>query len=263
VRGALGVNVHPSAVVHAGAKLGEGVEIGPFCVIGEHVEIGAGTRVDSHVVIHGPTRIGRDNRIHSFAAIGGDPQDKKFRGEHCELVIGDRNLIREFVTINRGTVDDEGVTRIGDDNWIMAYVHIAHDCRIGNQNTFANAASMAGHVHIGNQVILGGFSLIHQFCKVGDHAFTAMGASVNRDVPPYVMVAGEYAQPRGINSEGLKRRGFSPERIAAIKRGYRALYMAGLPLAEARARIAEEAASAPDLALMLEFIDSSTRSLIR
>ncbi len=257
------MSVHPSAVIHPGAKLGEGVEIGPFCVIGDEVEIGAGTRIDSHVVIHGPTRIGRDNRIHSFAAIGGEPQDKKFRGERCELVIGDRNLIREFVTINRGTADDEGITSIGDDNWIMAYVHIAHDCRIGNNNTFANAASMAGHVHIGNQVILGGFSLIHQFCKVGDHAFTAMGASVNRDVPPYVMVAGEYAQPRGINAEGLKRRGFSPERIAAIKRSYRTLYMAGLPLAEARAKIADEAQASDDLKLLLDFIDGSTRSLIR
>lgn len=257
------MSVHPSAVIHAGAKLGEGVEVGPFCVIGDEVEIGTGTRIDSHVVIHGPTRIGRDNRIHSFAAIGGEPQDKKFRGERCELVIGDRNLIREFVTINRGTADDQGITSIGDDNWIMAYVHIAHDCRIGNQNTFANAASMAGHVHIGNQVILGGFSLIHQFCKVGDHAFTAMGASVNRDVPPYVMVAGEYAQPRGINAEGLKRRGFSAERIAAIKRGYRTLYMAGLPLAEARAKIAEEAGESDDLKQLLDFIDGSTRSLIR
>ncbi|MCG6116629.1 MAG: acyl-ACP--UDP-N-acetylglucosamine O-acyltransferase [Aquimonas sp.] len=257
------MTIHERAVVHPGATLGEGVEIGPFCVIGEQVEIGAGTRVDSHVVIHGPTRIGRDNRIHSFAAIGGDPQDKKFHGEHCELVIGDRNTIREFVTINRGTVDDQGVTSIGDDNWIMAYVHIAHDCRIGNHNTFANAASMAGHVHIGNQVILGGFSLIHQFCKVGDHAFTAMGASVNRDVPPYVMVAGEYAQPRGINAEGLKRRGFSSDRIAAIKRGYRTLYMAGLPLAEARARIAQEATASEDLKRLLDFIDGSTRSLIR
>jgi UDP-N-acetylglucosamine acyltransferase len=257
------MSVHPSAVIHPGAKLGEGVEIGPFCVIGEEVEIGAGTRIDSHVVIHGPTRIGADNRIHSFAAIGGEPQDKKFRGERCELVIGDRNLIREFVTINRGTADDAGITSIGNDNWIMAYVHIAHDCRIGNHNTFANAASMAGHVHIGNQVILGGFSLIHQFCKVGDHAFTAMGASVNRDVPPYVMVAGEYAQPRGINAEGLKRRGFSAERIAAIKRGYRTLYMAGLPLAEARAKIADEAEASDDLKLLLDFIDGSTRSLIR
>jgi UDP-N-acetylglucosamine acyltransferase len=257
------MSVHPSAVIHPGAKLGEGVEIGPFCVIGDEVEIGAGTRIDSHVVIHGPTRIGRDNRIHSFAAVGGEPQDKKFHGERCELVIGDRNLIREFVTINRGTADDAGVTSIGDDNWIMAYVHIAHDCRIGNNNTFANAASMAGHVHIGNQVILGGFSLIHQFCKVGDHAFTAMGASVNRDVPPYVMVAGEYAQPRGINAEGLKRRGFSAERISAIKRGYRTLYMAGLPLAEARARIADEAQASEDLKLLLDFIDGSTRSLIR
>ncbi|MFN7781116.1 MAG: acyl-ACP--UDP-N-acetylglucosamine O-acyltransferase [Lysobacterales bacterium] len=257
------MSVHPSAVIHPGAKLGEGVEIGPFCVIGEEVDIGAGTRIDSHVVIHGPTRIGADNRIHSFAAIGGEPQDKKFRGERCELVIGDRNLIREFVTINRGTADDAGITSIGNDNWIMAYVHIAHDCRIGNHNTFANAASMAGHVHIGNQVILGGFSLIHQFCKVGDHAFTAMGASVNRDVPPYVMVAGEYAQPRGINAEGLKRRGFSAERIAAIKRGYRTLYMAGLPLAEARAKIADEAEASDDLKLLLDFIDGSTRSLIR
>lgn len=257
------MSVHPSAVIHPGAKLGQGVEIGPFCVIGEAVEIGDGTRIDSHVVIHGPTRIGRDNRIHSFAAIGGDPQDKKFHGEHCELVIGDRNTIREFVTINRGTADDGGITSIGDDNWIMAYVHIAHDCRIGNQNTFANAASMAGHVHIGNQVILGGFSLIHQFCKVGDHAFTAMGASVNRDVPPYVMVAGEYAQPRGINAEGLKRRGFSAERIAAIKRSYRTLYMAGLPLADARAKIADEASASDDLKLLLDFIDGSTRSLIR
>jgi UDP-N-acetylglucosamine acyltransferase len=257
------MSVHPSAVIHPGAKLGEAVEIGPFCVIGDAVDIGDGTRVDSHVVIHGPTRIGRGNRIHSFAAIGGDPQDKKFHGEHCELVIGDRNTIREFVTINRGTADDAGTTSIGDDNWIMAYVHIAHDCRIGNHNTFANAASMAGHVQIGNQVILGGFSLIHQFCKVGDHAFTAMGASVNRDVPPYVMVAGEYAQPRGINAEGLKRRGFSAERIAAIKRSYRALYMAGLPLAEARAKIADEAADSDDLKLLLDFIDGSTRSLIR
>ncbi len=257
------MSIHPSADIHTGAKLGEGVEIGPFCVIGEAVEIGAGTRIDSHVVIHGPTRIGRDNRIHSFAAVGGDPQDKKFHGEHCELVIGDRNTIREFVTINRGTADDGGITSIGDDNWIMAYVHIAHDCRIGHQNTFANAASMAGHVHIGNQVILGGFSLIHQFCKVGDHAFTAMGASVNRDVPPFVMVAGEYAQPRGINAEGLKRRGFSAERIAAIKRGYRTLYMAGLPLAEARAKIADEAANSDDLKQLLDFIDGSTRSLIR
>ena len=178
-------------------------------------------------------------------------------------MIGYRNLIREFGTITRGTADDEGITSIGDDNWIMAYVHIAHDCRIGNNNTFANAASMAGHVHIGNQVILGGFSLIHQFCKVGDHAFTAMGASVNRDVPPYVMVAGEYAQPRGINAEGLKRRGFSPERIAAIKRSYRTLYMAGLPLAEARAKIADEAQASDDLKLLLDFIDGSTRSLIR
>jgi UDP-N-acetylglucosamine acyltransferase len=255
--------IHPSAIVDPSAKLAEGVEVGPFSVIGAGVEIGAGTVVGPHVVIHGPTRIGRENRIYQFASVGADPQDKKFAGEDTLLEIGDRNTIREFTTINRGTVQDGGVTRIGHDNWIMAYVHIAHDCVVGNHCIFANAASLAGHVRIDDWVILGGFSLIHQFCQVGAHAFTSMGSVINRDVPPYVTVAGPFAEPKGINSEGLKRRGFDSARIMAIKRGFKTLYKSGLPLAEARAQLASAAEDAPDLRLMLDFIDRSERSLIR
>jgi UDP-N-acetylglucosamine acyltransferase len=215
------------------------------------------------VVIDGPTRIGRENHIYSFSAIGGDPQDKKFHGEKSELVIGDRNTIREFCTFNRGTADDAGVTRIGDDNWIMAYVHIAHDCIVGNKIIFANAASLAGHVTVDDYVILGGFTLVHQFCKVGAHAFTSMGSVINRDVPPFVTVAGMYAEPHGINSEGLKRRGFSKDRVMSIKRAYRTLYKSGLPLAEARTQLALAAQGAPDVQLMLDFIERSERSLVR
>lgn len=260
---AAGTQIHPSAQVDPGAQLGMDVSIGPFCVIGPDVEIGDGTTVASHVVIHGPTKIGRENRIYSFSAIGGDPQDKKFHAERTELVIGDRNTIREFVTFNRGTVDDDGVTRIGNDNWLMAYVHIAHDCVVGNNTVFANASSLAGHVVVEDYVILGGFTLVHQFCKVGAHAFTSMGSVINRDVPPFVTVAGVYAEPHGINSEGLKRRGFAPERIQSIKRAYRTIYKAGLPLAEARQQLAIAAQSAPDVKTMLDFIDRSERSLVR
>ena len=255
--------IHPSALVDPSARIGSGVSIGPFSVIGAHVEIGEGTRIGPHVVIDGPTRIGRDNHIYAFAALGGDPQDKKFHGERSELVIGDRNTIREFVTFNRGTADDAGVTRIGDDNWLMAYVHIAHDCVVGNKTIFANASSLAGHVAVEDYVILGGFTLVHQFCKIGAHAFTSMGSVINRDVPPFVTVAGKYAEPHGINSEGLKRRGFDKDRIMSIKRAYRTLYKSGLPLAEARAQLAEAAKDAPDVKLMLEFIDRSERSLVR
>jgi UDP-N-acetylglucosamine acyltransferase len=257
------VSIHPSAVIDPSARIGKDVTIGAFCVIGAEVEIGDGTRIGSHVVIDGPTRIGRENQIYSFAALGGDPQDKKFHGEKSELVIGDRNTIREFVTFNRGTADDAGVTRIGDDNWIMAYVHIAHDCVVGNRTIFANASSLAGHVTVEDYVILGGFTLVHQFCKIGAHAFTSMGSVINRDVPPYVTVAGKYAEPHGINSEGLKRRGFSSERIISIKRAYKTIYKSGLPLAEARAQLAEAAKDAPDVKLMLEFIERSERSLVR
>lgn len=255
--------IHPTAIVDPAARLAGGVAVGPYSVIGPGVEIGEGTTVGPHVVIQGPTRIGRDNRIHQFASVGADPQDKKFAGEDTLLEIGDRNTIREFTTINRGTVQDGGITRIGHDNWIMAYVHIAHDCTVGDHCIFANAASLAGHVRIDDWVILGGFSLIHQFCQVGAHAFTSMGSVINRDVPPYVTVAGPFAEPKGINSEGLKRRGFDSARIMAIKRGFKTLYKSGLPLAEARVQLASAAEDAPDLRLMLDFIDRSERSLIR
>ena len=224
---------------------------------------GDNTSIGPHVVIEGPTRIGRDNRIWQFASLGAAPQDKKFHGERSRLEIGDRNVIREFVTFNRGTVDDDGFTRIGNDNWLMAYVHIAHDCVVGNNAIFSNASSLAGHVTVDDWVILGGFTLVHQFCQVGAHAFTAMGAIINRDVPPYVTVAGSFAEPKGINSEGLRRRGYSSDRIMTIKRAYRTLYMSGLPLADARTELARAAEEAPDVRLMLDFIERSQRSLVR
>ncbi len=257
------MSIHNTAQIDPKASIGKDVSIGAFCVIGPDVEIGDGTKIGPHVVIDGPTRIGRDNTIYAFAALGGDPQDKKFHGERSELIIGDRNTIREFTTFNRGTADDVGVTRIGDDNWLMAYVHIAHDCVVGNKTIFANASSLAGHVIVEDFVILGGFTLVHQFCKIGAHAFTSMGSVINRDVPPYVTVAGIYAEPHGINSEGLKRRGFSKERIISIKRAYRTIYKSGLPLAEARLQLAAAAKDAPDVQVMLEFIDRSERSLVR
>lgn len=259
----MSARIHPSAIVDPAARIADDVEIGPFCVIGADVEIGEGTRVGAHCVIQGPTRIGRHNRIHPHGVIGGDPQDKKYAGEPTRLEIGDHNTIREFVTINRGTVQDAGVTRIGDHNWIMAYVHIAHDCLVGNHTIFANAASLAGHVRVDDYVILGGFTLVHQFCQIGAHAFTSMGSIVNRDVPPYVTVAGNFAEPKGINSEGLKRRGYDSDRIMSIRRAYKTLYKSGLPLAEAREQLAAAARSAPDVGLLLEFIDRSERSLIR
>jgi UDP-N-acetylglucosamine acyltransferase len=255
--------IHPSAVIDPAATIGDKVSIGPFCVIGAGVEIGDGTHIGPHVVIDGPTRIGRDNRIYAFCALGGEPQDKKYAGQPTELIIGDRNVIREYCTFNRGTAEDSGITRIGDDNWIMAYVHMAHDCTVGNHTIFANAASLAGHCRVDDYAILGGFTLVHQFCQVGAHAFTAMGSVINRDVPPFVTVAGTYAEPHGINSEGLRRRGYDKERIGAIKRAYRTLYKAGLPLSEARVQLAEAAKTAPDVALMLDFIDRSQRSLVR
>ncbi|MFA5685319.1 MAG: acyl-ACP--UDP-N-acetylglucosamine O-acyltransferase [Lysobacteraceae bacterium] len=255
--------IHPSAVVDPDARIEPGVRIGPFVVIGAGVEIAAGTRIGPHTVIEGPTRIGRDNTIHAHVVLGGEPQDKKYRDQPTRLEIGDGNTIREFVTVNRGTAEDEGITRIGDDNWIMAYVHIAHDCVVGNHTIFANAASLAGHCRVEDYAILGGFSLIHQFCQVGAHAFTAMGSVISRDVPPFVTVAGPYAAPHGINSEGLKRRGYDSARIMAIKRAYRTLYKSGLPLAEARQQLADAADSTPDIRQLLDFIDRSKRSLIR
>src|SRR5438045_3317436 len=224
-------SIHPTAIVDSAARIASDVEIGPYAVIGREVEIGAGSRIGPHTVVVGHTRLGTNNTISQFASIGDAPQDKKYGGEPTQLEIGNNNTIREFCTINRGTVQDAGVTRIGDDNWIMAYVHVAHDCTVGNHTIFANAASLAGHVKVDDYVILGGFTLVHQFCQIGAHAFTSMGSIINRDVPPYVTVAGNFAEPKGINSEGLKRRGFSPERIMTIKRGYKTLYKSGLALA--------------------------------
>jgi UDP-N-acetylglucosamine acyltransferase len=255
--------IHPTAIVDPGARIGSGVAIGAYSIIGADVEIGAGTTIGPHVVVEGTTRIGRDNRIFQFASIGAIPQDKKFGGEASELVIGDRNLIREFVTLNRGTAEGGGATRIGSDNWIMAYVHVAHDCVIGDHTIFSNNATLAGHVAIGDYAILSGFAGVHQFCRVGAHAFIGMGCLVNGDVPPFVMVAADYGRPRGINSEGLKRRGFDAERIAAIKRAYRTLYLGNRPLADARAELAAMAADSKDVAMMLDFIDSSERALVR
>ena len=255
--------VHASAIVHPGARLAADVEVGPYSVIGEHVEVGEGSRIGGHVVLDGHTRIGRRNYIWHFASIGAPPQDKKYAGEPTRVEIGDGNTIRESVTINRGTAQDIGVTRVGNDNWIMAYVHLAHDCQVGSQTILANVSQLAGHVTIGDWAILGGFVGVHQFCRIGAHAFVGMGSLINADVPPFVMVADQYAEPRGINAEGLKRRGFEPDRIAAIKRAYRALYMSGKPMAAAKAELAEAAQASEDVRRMLDFIERSERGLLR
>ena len=256
--------IHPSAIVDPAARIGAGVSIGAFTLVGPGVEIGDGTWIGPHCTVQGPARIGRDNRIHGHAAIGGDPQDKKFGGERTELVIGDRNVIREFATINRGTGNGGGATRIGDDNWLLAYVHVAHDCIVGNGCVFSNNATLAGHVEVGDQVILSGFAGIHQFCRIGAHAFIGMGAFVNGDVPPFVLVAQEdYGRPRGVNVEGLKRRGFDADRLAAIRRAYRTLYLSGAKLDEARAQLAEMARDSEDVRALLDFIDAGQRPLLR
>lgn len=255
--------IDPRAIVDPGARLAPDVTVGPFTVIGPGVEIGAGTQVSAHVVIKGPTRIGRDNRIYQFASLGDDPQDKKYAGEPTRLEIGDRNVIREYCTINRGTIQDRGVTSIGDDNWIMAYVHIAHDCEIANRTIFANGASLAGHVSIGDYAILGGFTLVHQFCSLGAHCFTAMGSHIAKDVPPYVTAGGQPAGPHGINSEGLKRRGFSPAAIQAIRRAYKVLYRSGVKFDEAQRRIAEMADEHVELGLLRDFLGRSKRGVVR
>lgn len=255
--------IDPRAVIDPDASLAEDVEVGPFAVIGPQVEIGSGTRIGPHCVIQGPTRIGRDNHIYQFASLGDAPQDKKYAGEPTRLEIGDRNTIREFVTINRGTVQDKGVTRIGDDNWIMAYVHIAHDCEVGNHTIFANSASLAGHVRVEDHAILGGFTLVHQFCALGAHCFTAFGTTLGKDVPPYVMVSGNPAHPHGLNIEGLKRRGFSAEALRALKQAYRTLYRSGLTLEEALVRLREQAAETPEVEALVRFLEGQTRGIVR
>ncbi len=255
--------IDPRAIVDPSARIGAGVSIGPFSVVGAEVEIGDDTTIGSHVVIKGPTKIGRGNRIFQFASIGDEPQDKKYAGEPTRLAIGDRNTIREYVTINRGTAQDRGETRLGSDNWIMAYVHIAHDCVIGDHTIFANNASLAGHVEIGDWAILGGFTLVHQFCRIGAHSFCGFATGVQRDVPPYVTVAGYRAGPHGVNSEGLKRRGFEADEIAAIKRAYKALYRDGLKLEEALERIRALVPQWPRLGLLVDFLADPGRGIVR
>jgi UDP-N-acetylglucosamine acyltransferase len=227
------------------------------------VVIGDDCWVGPHVVINGPTRIGTGNRIYQFASIGDSPQDLKYAGEATLLEIGDRNIIREYATINRGTVNGGGITRVGNDNLLMAYIHIAHDCIVGNRSVFANNASLAGHVNIGNQVILSGFTLVHQFCSVGDHTFTGMGSAISKDVPPYLMVAGNPSHPHGINSKGLERRNFSPKAIRSIKRAYKILYRSGLSLEEAKREIAAMADEVGELTLFSHFLEQSRRGIIR
>lgn len=260
-------HIHPTAIIDPKAEIDSTAQIEAYAVIGPHVRIGAGTRIGPHVVVEGRTTIGKDNNIFQFASIGGVPQDKKYGGEPTELEIGDRNTIREYCTLNLGTVQDAGVTRVGNDNWIMAYVHIAHDCQIGSHTIFANATQLAGHVHIGDWVILGGMTTIHQFCKVGAHAMTGAATRLSQDIPPYVLVAGTPPAPYGINVEGLRRRGFTPEQIAAIRQSYKLLYKSGLSLEEAKTALAEAEAKVAETSecvrIMRLFLDTADRGIIR
>jgi UDP-N-acetylglucosamine acyltransferase len=255
--------VHRTALVDPAARLGKGVTVGPYSVIGPKVEIGEGTWVGAHVVLDGRLRIGRNNKIFHFASLGAPPQDKKYGGEDTAVEIGDGNTIREYVTINRGTTFDAGVTRVGNDNWIMAYVHFAHDCQIASHAVFANACQLAGHVTVGDWAIFGATTLVHQFVHIGAHAFTGMGTYLPQDLPPFVTAAGNMARPYGINSEGLKRRGFTPEDIAALKRAYRTLYRRGLALADARRELEAQIAECVHVRDLVEFLDRSKRGIIR
>jgi UDP-N-acetylglucosamine acyltransferase len=255
--------IHSTAIIDPKAEIASDVEIGAYSVIGADVRIDSGTTVGNHVVIQGPTTIGKNNRIFHFCSLGEQPQDKKYAGEPTTLEIGDGNTIREFCTFNRGTVQDAGKTSLGNDNWVMAYVHIAHDCMIGNHTIFANNSSLAGHVTVHDHAILGGFTLVHQFCKIGSHVITAVGSVVFKDIPPYVTAAGYDAQPHGINSEGLKRRGFSAETMLQLKRAYKTLYKSGLTLDEAKAQLREQREACADVGLILDFLETSTRGIIR
>ncbi|MFH4664685.1 acyl-ACP--UDP-N-acetylglucosamine O-acyltransferase [Vibrio cidicii] len=255
--------IHPTAVIEAGAVIGANVKIGPFCYVDSKVEIGEGTELLSHVVVKGPTKIGKDNRIFQFASIGEACQDLKYAGEDTQLIIGDRNTIRESVTMHRGTVQDKGITVVGSDNLFMINAHVAHDCVIGDRCIFANNATLAGHVKIGNQAIIGGMSAIHQFCHIGDHCMLGGGSIVVQDVPPYVMAQGNHCTPFGINVEGLKRRGFEKKEILAIRRAYKALYRSGLTLEAAKEEIAKDVDEFPAVALFLDFLEKSQRGIIR
>jgi len=253
--------IHPSAVIDPAAELDSDVEVAPYAVIGADVRIGRGTRIGPHAVLRGPTEIGVDNRIFQFASVGEDPQDKKYGGEATRLEIGDRNQIREFVTLHRGTAQDRGVTRIGNDNLFMAYTHVAHDCSIGDQVVMANAASLAGHVQVDDWAILGGFTIVHQFCRIGAHCFAAMGSVVSQDVPPFVLISGHPAEPRGINAEGLRRRGFDSAAVAQIKNAFRMLYKSKLRLEQALTEM--RAMDSAEVDLLADFVASSPRGFVR
>ncbi len=255
--------IHPTAVISPGAELGAGVTVGPYSVIGPHVSIGRDTRIGAHAVISGHTSIGSGNRIFHFVSLGEAPQDKKYAGEPTRLEIGDGNTIREFCTFNCGTVQDAGVTRLGNDNWMMAYVHLAHDCQVGDHTIFANNAQLAGHVEVGDYAILGGFTVVHQYCRIGTHSLTAMGTILLQDLPPYVMVSGNTAVAHGINAEGLKRRGFSRLALAALRKAYKTLYKSGLGLDEARAEIAVAAQAVPELRPLADFLARAGRGIVR
>ncbi len=257
----LAAKIHATAIIHPTAELDSSVEVGPYSIIGAKVKIAAGSHIANHVTINGPTSIGKNNRIYQYASLGGGPQDKKYQGEPTALEIGDNNTVREFCTFNRGTVQDQGLTKIGNDNWIMAYVHIAHDCRLGNHTVLANNTSLAGHVQVDDYAILGGFSLVHQFCKIGAHVITAVGSVVFKDIPPYVAAAGYDAKPHGINAEGLKRHAFSADSLLQIKRAYKTLYRHGLSLEEAKLQLASMPAA--EIRLITDFLNASTRGIIR
>jgi UDP-N-acetylglucosamine acyltransferase len=255
--------IHPTAIVDPSAEIADDVSIGPYTIIGADVRIGAGTEISSHAVIKGPARIGADNRIFQFASVGEDPQDKKYGGEPTMLEIGDRNVVREFTTIHRGTIQEQGITRIGDDNLFMAYTHIAHDCVIGSRVIMANAASLAGHVQVDDFAILGGFTLVHQFCRIGLYSFAAMGSVISRDLPPYVMVGGRPTKPHGINTVGLERQGFSSEAIRQIKKAYKIIYKAGFKLDEAINLLRDMALDDSEITPLVDFLQNTGRSIIR
>jgi UDP-N-acetylglucosamine acyltransferase len=259
----MSVKIHSTAIIDPKAELDSSVEVGAYSIIGAGVKVDAATRIGSHVVLKGPTTIGKNNQIFQFSSLGEQPQDKKYANEPTTLEIGDNNTIREFCTFNRGTVQDKGATKIGNDNWIMAYVHIAHDCNIGNNTIMANNSSLAGHVDIHDYAILGGFTLVHQFCKVGAHVITAVNTVVFKDIPPYVTAAGYDAAPHGINAEGLKRRGFSADSILQIKRAYKTLYRNNLTLEEAKIELAEMQKNCNEIALLSDFLNVSTRGIVR
>lgn len=257
------MSIDPRAVIAPDARIAADVQIGPYAVIGAEVSIGSGCRIGPHVVIEGPTRIGSDNRIFQFASIGGDPQDKKYAGERTALHIGDRNIFREYVTVNRGTVTGAGVTRIGNDNLLLAYSHVAHDCVLGDHIVMSNAVNLAGHVELGDWVIFGGYAGAHQFCRIGAHAFIGNNTSVLQDVPPYVLATGHPAEPRSVNIEGLKRRGFGEEQLRAIRNAYRVLYRSELKLEEALVQLRGMVVEQQCLGPMVEFIEKSSRGLAR